>query len=49
MMEYIGGAGTYFIFALINVGSLLFYMKVVPETKYDSLEELEMRFEKEYS
>ncbi|BAW92543.1 sugar transporter [Actinomyces sp. Chiba101] len=49
MMEYIGAAGTYLIFALINVGSLLFYMKVVPETKYDSLEELEMRFEKEYS
>ena len=49
MMKRIGGAGTYLIFALINVGSLLFYLKVVPETKYHSLEELEDRFEKEYS
>ena len=29
--------------------SLLFYLKVVPETRYHSLEELEMRFQKEYS
>ena len=49
MMEEIGGSWTYLIFSLINVGSLLFYLKVVPETKYHSLEELEERFEKEYS
>ena len=49
MMKQLGGAGTYLIFALINVGSLIFYMKFVPETKYHSLEELEERFEKEYS
>ena len=49
MMEKLGGAGTYLIFCLINVFSLIFYMKYVPETKYHSLEELEERFEKEYS
>ena len=49
MMEKLGGAGTYLIFCLLNVLSLIFYMKFVPETKYHSLEELEVRFEKEYS
>ena len=49
MMEKLGGAGTYLIFCLLNVLSLIFYMKCVPETKYHSLEELEVRFEKEYS
>ena len=49
MMEKLGGAGTYLIFCLFNVMSLIFYMKFVPETKYHSLEELEVRFEKEYS
>ena len=49
MMEGLGGAGTYLIFCLINVLSLIFYMKYVPETKYHSLEELEERFEKEFS
>ena len=48
MMKNLGGAGTYLIFCLLNVGSLIFYIKFVPETKYHSLEELEMRFEKEY-
>ncbi|CAM2805131.1 MFS transporter [Actinomyces slackii] len=49
MMEFMGGALTYIIFAGINFLSLIFYMKFVPETKYHSLEELEVRFEKEYS
>ena len=49
MMEKLGGSLTYLIFCLFNVGSLIFYIKFVPETKYHSLEELEMRFEKEYS
>ena len=48
MMEKLGGALTYLIVCLINVGSLIFYMRFVPETKYHSLEELEERFEKEY-
>lgn len=49
MMEGLGGAGTYLIFAGFNVISLLFYWKVVPETKYHSLEELEIKFQKDYS
>lgn len=49
MMKNLGGAGTYLVFCLLNVLSLLFYIKFVPETKYHSLEELEERFEKEYS
>ena len=49
MMKNLGGAGTYLIFCLVNVLSLIFYKKFVPETKYHSLEELEVRFEKEYS
>ncbi|RAX20771.1 MULTISPECIES: MFS transporter [unclassified Actinomyces] len=49
MMEGLGGALTYLIFAAVNVVSLIFYIKFVPETKYDSLEELEERFEREYS
>ena len=49
MMKALGGSATYLLFSLINVGSLIFYIKFVPETKYHSLEELERRFEKEYS
>ncbi|WP_172191327.1 MFS transporter [Actinomyces faecalis] len=49
MMKNLGGAGTYLIFCLLNVLSLIFYIKFVPETKYHSLEELEARFEKEFS
>lgn len=49
MVEHLGAAGTYLVFCLFNVASLIFYIKFVPETKYHSLEELEERFEKEYS
>ena len=49
LMENVGGAGTYAIFAAINFLSFLFYWKVVPETKFHSLEELELKFQKDYS
>ena len=49
LMENVGGAGTYAIFAGINFLSFLFYWKVVPETKFHSLEELELRFKEDYS
>lgn len=49
MMKNLGASPTYLIFCLINVGSLIFYWKFVPETKYHSLEELEEKFEKEFS
>lgn len=45
----VGGAGTYGIFAAINFLSFLFYWKFVPETKFHSLEELELKFQKDYS
>ena len=48
-MANVGGAGTYAIFAAINFLSFLFYWKVVPETKFHSLEELELKFQKDYS
>ena len=49
LMENVGGAGTYTIFAAINFLSFLFYWKVVPETKFHSLEELELKFKEDYS
>ncbi len=49
MMKGLGGSLTYIIFAAFNVGTLLFYLKVVPETKDHSLEELELRFQETYS
>jgi sugar transporter family protein len=49
LMENVGGAGTYGIFAAINFLSFLFYWKFVPETKFHSLEELELKFQKDYS
>ncbi len=49
LMENVGGAGTYAIFAVINFLSFLFYWKVVPETKFHSLEELELKFKEDYS
>lgn len=49
MMENLGGAKTYLIFALINVVAFLFYWKIVPETKDSSLEEIEERLKARYS
>jgi len=49
LMENVGGAGTYGIFAAINFLSFLFYWKFVPETKFHSLEELELKFQKDYA
>lgn len=49
MMQSLGGAGTYVLFAAFNVITLLFYIKIVPETKFHTLEELELRFQNEYS
>ncbi len=44
-----GGGTTYLVFAVINVTGIVFFAKFAPETKYESLEELETRFKKEYS
>jgi len=49
MIEGLGGGKTYLIFAVINVIALLFVIKFVPETKYLSLEELELEFRQKYA
>jgi hypothetical protein len=45
-LEYIGNP-TFFVFAVINVGSLLFVFFCLPETKGKSLEEIEKHMKKE--
>ena len=47
LQESLGG-GLFFIFALINVGTIFFYLKFIPETKGRSLEELEKSFQMHY-
>lgn len=49
MMQYLGGAWTYLIFAMFNVAAFAFYWNIAPETKIYSLEEIEERLEKKYS
>lgn len=40
----LGSTGTFALFVLVNLGSLVFVAKCVPETKGRSLEELESEF-----
>ncbi|QTF09149.1 sugar porter family MFS transporter [Brenneria izadpanahii] len=47
VMEW-AGSKTFFIFAVINVGSLLFIMFTVPETRGKSLEEIEMHIREKF-
>ncbi|AZZ41554.1 sugar porter family MFS transporter [Acidipropionibacterium jensenii] len=49
MIANLGPAYTYMIFGLINLVALAFYIKVVPETKIYSLEEIEENLEKRFS
>jgi major inositol transporter-like SP family MFS transporter len=49
MISTMGPVWTYVTFGTINIGALLFYIFFVPETKYSSLEELEIIFRKRYS
>lgn len=49
LMEVAGPTWAFGGLAAINVLSLLFYMKILPETKYHTLEELELRFEEQFS
>ncbi|WP_136194488.1 sugar porter family MFS transporter [Actinomyces procaprae] len=48
LIELIQG-NAFFVFALINLGSLAFYAKFLPETKGHSLEDLERIFQERYS
>lgn len=41
LLSSLGGAGTYLLFALINVGSLIFALVMVPETQGKSLIQIE--------
>lgn len=49
MIAGLGAAWTYAIFGSINVVALLFYWKIVPETRSLSLEELEEQLQRDYS
>ncbi|MCI1642219.1 MAG: MFS transporter [Actinomyces sp.] len=49
MIGALGGGATYLIFGVINLVAIFFYAKFVPETKYLSLEKLELEFQKKYS
>ncbi|MDU5855089.1 MAG: MFS transporter, partial [Varibaculum cambriense] len=49
MMESLGGAGTYGVFAVINLLVGIILWKIMPETSGKSLEELEEEFEERYS
>jgi len=49
MISQLGAVWTYAVFGAINVVALLFYIFFVPETKYSSLEELELSFRTKYS
>jgi major inositol transporter-like SP family MFS transporter len=40
----LGSTGTFTVFVLVNIVSLIFVAKFVPETKGQSLEELEVHF-----
>ncbi|HEY8718138.1 sugar porter family MFS transporter [Pengzhenrongella sp.] len=44
LISSFGGAGTFLVFAAINVGTLIFSWKMVPETSHLTLEELEEEF-----
>lgn len=49
IMDAVGPTGTYLMFFIINVVAVTWMIKVVPETKFSSLEELEDQFEEQYS
>lgn len=48
MISNLGPVWTYVAFGAINVVALIFYITVVPETKYSSLEQLELSFREKF-
>ncbi len=48
MMSLLGPVATYLVFGVINVLGFLYYYKQVPETKHQTLEELEEEFKVRY-
>jgi len=49
LIEAAGGATTFLVFALVNVGAIVFARRMIPETSGQSLEELEAHFRLRYS
>ena len=49
MVAALGGSATFWVFAVLNVGSLVFSARLVPETKGRSLEQLEADMRQRYS
>lgn len=49
MIANLGAAWTYLVFGCINVCALIFYIRVVPETKVYSLEQIEENLEARFS
>jgi major inositol transporter-like SP family MFS transporter len=44
LISAFGGAGTFLVFAVINVATVIFSFRMVPETSHLTLEELEEEF-----
>lgn len=44
LIDTFGGTGTFFVFAAVNVGTVIFSWRMVPETAHLTLEELEEEF-----
>lgn len=49
MISNLGPVWTYVVFGGINIVALVFYIVAVPETKYSTLEQLELSFREKYS
>jgi MFS transporter, sugar porter (SP) family protein len=49
MLAGLGGAGTYLTYGLVNLMIALVLVKVMPETKGRSLEEIEVEMKQRYA
>jgi len=49
LIDTFGGAGTFLVFAAVNVGTLAFTWRTVPETAHLTLEELETELQRTLS
>jgi major inositol transporter-like SP family MFS transporter len=49
LIDGVGGAATFLLFAVVNAGAILFAWRLIPETSERSLEELEEDFRRRYA
>ncbi|WP_226925296.1 sugar porter family MFS transporter [Georgenia thermotolerans] len=49
LVDGVGGAATFLLFAVVNAGAILFAWRLIPETSERSLEELEEDFRRRYA